>query len=86
LRQLLPEEQSKWENMLELMKDGRNITISGSGRDSELESVQELTLKYAQENLEKVDQALAVSALGGEPALLALRRVATRREASRGPV
>jgi hypothetical protein len=72
-RQLQPEEQAKGDNMLELISEGRTIEISGWGRDPEMESVQELTLEYAQENLGKVEQALAVSALGVEPTLLAPR-------------
>jgi hypothetical protein len=77
-RQLPPEEQEKWDNVLGLMSESRNIEISGWGRDSEMESVQELTLSYARENLDKVSQTLAVCALDGERALLDPRGAMTR--------
>jgi hypothetical protein len=73
LGQLPLEEQSKWGNIIAFTREGRNIRISGWGPNSEMESVQELTLRHAQENLDMVGRALAVSALGGEPALLAPR-------------
>jgi hypothetical protein len=57
--QVPQEGKQKWETFIQLIREGRNIGVVGWGRASECESVQELTFEYV------------VSALGGQPALLA---------------
>jgi hypothetical protein len=73
LGQLEKENRQKWENSIELRREGRNIEVSGRGPSSEFQSVQEVVMGYELENLDNVERALAVSALGGEPAFLAPR-------------
>jgi hypothetical protein len=68
---IVNEELIKWENMRSMAAQGRHSEILGFGHRDGFESIQRLMMGYAQENLEKVAHALAVSALGGEPALLA---------------
>jgi hypothetical protein len=63
--------------------DGRRMDFSGVGPKEGMEAVQGLILGYAQENMEKVAQALAVYGLSGEPALLAPHRVRMRRQTAR---
>jgi hypothetical protein len=51
--------------------EGRHLEFLGFGHREGFESIQRLMMGYAQENLDKVAQALAVCALSGEPAPLA---------------
>jgi hypothetical protein len=61
----------KSKNAIRLVREGRRFEVAGWGQSSEYEGILEMTTRVAKENVDKVEQALAVGALGGERALLA---------------
>jgi hypothetical protein len=62
---------AKWENVMNMIGRVRHLQVAGWGTSDEYGGILEMTTIVAQENLDKVKQALTVRALGGEPALLA---------------
>jgi hypothetical protein len=67
---LIDEELTKWENILEMVRQVRGLDVKGFGHEEGSAGTRELAWRSAQGNLEKVIQVLAVSPLGGEPAPL----------------
>jgi hypothetical protein len=67
---LEPEEAVKWEQFVQMIHEGRPITISDERDGRGVESAGELAKRHADEVLERVQAAEAVRVLGGGEALL----------------